>query len=130
VLGPVLVSLMMASSITTFQTPSHGIGCAYAPASGDAPVSLRCDVADVTSPPKRPESCELDYGSAFGLTATGRARRLCAGDTALDPKAKVLAYNKTRHLGPFTCTSQTSGLRCTTKARHGFVLSRRSQKLF
>jgi hypothetical protein len=132
VLGPVLLSLAIASStsITTFQTPSHGIACAYASASGEAAVSLRCDVADVVSPPKRPKSCELDYGSAFGLSATGRAKRLCAGDTVLNPKAKVLAYNKTRHLGPFTCTSRVTGLRCATKAHHGFVLSRRMQKLF
>jgi hypothetical protein len=124
VLGPVLLTL--ASSLTMFQTPSHGIACAYS----TSPSALRCDVADVASPPKRPQACELDYGSAFGLSATGRAKRLCAGDTVLNPKAKVLAYNKSRRLGPFTCTARTSGLRCTTKAGHGFVLSRRTQKLF
>jgi hypothetical protein len=126
VLGPVLLTLTLASSITTFQTPSHHIACAYS----TAPATLRCDVADVAHRPKRPKSCELDYGTAFGLDASGRGKRLCVGDTVLDPKAKVLAYNKTRRLGPFTCTSRTSGLRCTTKAGHGFALSRQSQKLF
>lgn len=125
-LGPVLLTLTMASSITTFQTPSHHIACAYA----TSPSSLRCDLADVAHRPKRPRSCALDYGSAFGLTATGRAQRLCVGDTVLDPEAKVLAYNKTRRLGPFTCASKTTGLRCATKAGHGFVLSRQRQKLF
>jgi hypothetical protein len=80
--------LTMASSITTFQTPSHHIACAYA----TSPSSLRCDLAAVARRPKRPRSCALDYGSAFGLTATG--------------------------------------LRCATKAGHGFVLSRQRQKLF
>lgn len=127
-LGPVVVPLALAaSSITMFQTSSHGIGCAYA----TSPASLRCDVRHPASKaPKRPKSCALDYGSAFGLTATHRATRLCAGDTVLDPDAKVLAYDKTRRLGPFTCTARTSGLRCTTKAGHGFVLSRQTQKLF
>lgn len=127
-LGPVLLTLTMAasSSFTTFQTPSHHIACAY----GTAPASLRCDIADVAHRPERPDSCELDYGSAFGLTASGRGKRLCVGDTVLNPKAKVLAYNKSRRLGPFTCTSRASGLRCTTKAGHGFALSRQSQKLF
>lgn len=128
-LGPVLLSLVAASapsSITTFQTPSHHIGCAYA----TSPAFLRCDLVDPADPPKRPKACELDYGSAFGLTATRKATRLCVGDTVLDPKAKVLAYDKTKHYGPFTCTARTTGLRCTTKAHHGFVLSRQTQKLF
>lgn len=125
-LGPVLVSLVMASSLTTFQTPSHGIGCAYS----TSPSYLRCDVRDPVAPPKRPQSCELDYGSAFGLTPSKRAQRLCAGDTVLDPGAKVIAYGKTKHYGPFACTARTTGLRCTNRARHGFVLSRQTQKLF
>ncbi|HET6505836.1 MAG TPA: DUF6636 domain-containing protein [Baekduia sp.] len=125
-LAPVLLALTMASSITTFQTPSHGIACAYS----TSPASLRCDVRDVADRPKRPKSCELDYGDAFGLDAQGRARRLCVGDTVADPKAKVIAYGTTQHHGPFTCTSRTTGLRCATKAGHGFSLSRETQKLF
>jgi hypothetical protein len=111
-----------------FQTPSHGIACVYA--TFDGKPSLRCDVADVADPPRKPTSCELDYGSAFGLEATGKAQRLCAGDTVLDPKAKVLAYGRSRHLGPFTCTSRRTGLRCATHAGHGFELARTRQKLF
>ena len=118
-----------AMTLTSFQTPSKKIACMYSRGGGE-PASLRCDVADPAHRPKRPKSCELDYGSAFGLTATGRARRLCAGDTVLNPQAKVLAYGRTRHLGPFACTSRASGLRCTTKAGHGFDLSRTRQKLF
>jgi hypothetical protein len=91
---------------------------------------LRCDVDEVAHPVKRPASCDLDYGSAFGLSAKGRAQRLCVGDTVRDPKAKILKYGTTRRFGPFTCTSQQTGLRCTTKAGHGFVLSRERQKLF
>lgn len=112
------------TSIRTFRTPSGHIGCAY------DTTMLRCDVDDVAHKPARPKACELDYGSAFGLTPKGRARRLCVGDTAMDPDAKVLAYGKTKHYGPFTCTSRTTGLRCTTAAGHGFSLSRATQHLF
>jgi hypothetical protein len=132
VLGALLASVPAAApakdTLISFQTPSHGIACVYGVFDGKA--GLRCDVANVADPPKKPKACELDYGSAFGLDATGKARRLCAGDTVLDPKAKVLAYGRTRHLGPFTCTSRRTGLRCTTHAGHGFALSRTRQDLF
>jgi hypothetical protein len=115
------------SGITTFKTPSGHIGCDY---SASDPIMLRCDVTGIAHRPARPRSCMLDYGSAFGLTPTGHARRLCVGDTAMDPDAKVLNYGKTKHYGPFTCTSRTTGLRCTTAAGHGFELSRAKQRLF
>jgi uncharacterized protein DUF6636 len=115
-------------TLITFQTPSHGIGCMYGVFDGKP--SLRCDIKDIKNPPKRPTSCEFDYGSAFGLEPTGRAERLCVSDTTLNPKAKVLAYGHTRRLGPFRCTSRTTGLRCTSRAGHGFELSRASQRLF
>jgi hypothetical protein len=117
------------TSADAFRTPSGHIACMYQHYSGD-PARLRCDVDDVAHPAHRPKSCDLDYGSAFGLTRTGAAQRLCVGDTVDDPKAKVLNYGKTKHYGPFTCTSRTSGLRCTTAAGHGFDLSRARQRLF
>jgi hypothetical protein len=125
----VLATVAASASLAGFQTPSHQIACLYSHVSGE-PAALRCDVAGVADPPKRPKSCRLDYGSAFGLGATGKARRLCAGDTVLNPKAEVLAYGRSRTLGPFTCTSRTSGLRCATHAGHGFELSRARQRLF
>lgn len=118
-----------ADTIVGFRSPSGAIGCMYFREDGGSP-SLRCDVRDVDHPPKRPASCEFDYGHAFELRALGRARRLCVSDTTLDPTAKVLRYGKSRRLGPFTCTSRTTGMRCTTRAGHGFELSRQRQRLF
>ena len=118
------------SGLDPFVTPSGHVACMYEHVSGEKPL-LRCDVDHVAHPVKRPKACEVDYGSAFGLTASGRARRLCVGDTVRDPRAKVLAYGKTKHYGLFTCTSRKSGLRCTTGGgQHGFELSRERQKLF
>jgi hypothetical protein len=125
----VLALLLAASSLTFFQTPSKGIACAYSHGGGQ-PSYLRCDVDGVVAPPKRPRACELDYGGAFGLGVRTRAERLCVGDTVRDPHAKTLAYGKARRYGPFTCTARTTGLRCTTRAGHGFVLARERQKLF
>ena len=126
---PAAVVAAAKDTYVTFQTPSKKIGCAYSRFDGERP-QLRCDVAVVDHPAARPKSCDLDYGSAFGLSPTGRGERLCVGDTVRDPKAKVLAYGRTRHLGPFTCTSRASGLRCVNGRGHGFELSRQTQKLF
>jgi hypothetical protein len=117
------------SGLDPFMTPSKHIACMYQHLPGEAE-GLRCDVDRVAHPAKRPKACELDYGSAFGLSKTGRAQRLCVGDTVRDPKAKIINYGKTRTYGPFTCASKAGGLRCTTKAGHGFELSRERQKLF
>ena len=55
----------------------------------------------------------------------------CVGDTALDPRAPVLAYGKSKvYAKSFRCTSRTSGLRCQNKAGHGFFLSRAKQSIF
>jgi hypothetical protein len=118
-----------SAGLDPFMTPSKHIACMYQHLPDSRP-ALRCDVDQVAHPVRRPASCELDYGSAFGLTATGRATRLCVGDTVRDPKANILKYGRTRRYGPFTCTSKTTGLRCTTKTGHGFELSRERQKLF
>src|SRR3954451_1577312 len=126
---PAAVVAAAKDTYVTLQTPSKKIGCAYTRFDGESP-QLRCDVAVVDHAPARPKSCDLDYGNAFGLGTTGRAERLCVGDTVRDPKAKVLAYGRTRHLGLFTCISRTTGLTCKSRAGHGFVLSRERQKLF
>jgi uncharacterized protein DUF6636 len=128
-LGTAAAPAGATSGLDAFTTPSKGIACMYIHIPDEA-ASLRCDVDDVVRPAKRPTSCGLDYGSAFGLTRTGRARRLCVGDTVKDPEAKVLRYGVKRTFGPFACIARTTGLRCTTRAGHGFELSRQRQKLF
>ncbi|HEU4974120.1 MAG TPA: DUF6636 domain-containing protein [Baekduia sp.] len=115
--------------VVFFSTPSRGIGCVFSdPAKGAS--FLRCDVLDPAHPPKRPASCELDWGTAFGLSPRGHGRRLCVGDTALSQDARVLGYGHHRRLGPFRCASRRTGLRCTNRAHHGFSLARERQRLF
>jgi hypothetical protein len=57
------------------------------------------------------------------MADTGRARVVCAGDTVLH-QGPVLKYGTTWRRGGFTCTSRSTGLRCTNRSRHGFFVSR------
>ena len=122
----VLLSLLAASSFW-FQTPSHNIACI-----GDSK-SIRCDTRFVTKysrPAYKPKGCDVDWGP-LGMAPRSRAHVLCVGDTALNPKAKVLAYGTSKvYGGAFRCTSRTSGLRCQNPAGHGFFLSRQKQSTF
>jgi hypothetical protein len=109
-------------------TPSGNIGCI---AAGGV---LRCDVRVSRAPvPPRPASCEFDWGNAFEMTPRGRARRLCASDTALPGRGtghRVLAYGRSRRIGPFRCASARVGLTCRNRAGHGWFLSRERIRLF
>ena len=116
-------------SLTSFRTPSKNIYCAWDHSSG-SPQLLRCDVLHLTHQAPKPRSCQFDAGSAFGMNPTGRASALCVSDSVFNPRAKVLAYGKTRKFGPFKCSSKTSGLRCSNRSGHGFFLNRDRYKLF
>jgi hypothetical protein len=118
-----------SAKLRFFSSPSRSIGCLYTSTSDGK--SLRCDLAHVDHPKPKPASCEFDYGQAFGLNPTGRAKRLCYSDTVMNASAPVLAYGKTRRFGPFTCrVHRTRGMRCTSRTGHGFRLSRHRQKLW
>jgi hypothetical protein len=111
-----------ASTLAGFHTPSGNIGCIYS--KDGASVFLRCDIATGIKPaPKKPRSCELDYGSGYSMSDTGRARVVCAGDTVLH-QGPVLKYGTTWRRGGFTCRSKSTGLSCTNRSQHGFFLSR------
>jgi hypothetical protein len=124
--APTVVS---ASTDTYFASPSKTIGCAYERLGGR--VSVTCDLAHVDHPKPAPANCPLDYGDSFALRAHGKANRRCHGDTVFNPHARVLAYGKTKHFGPFTCrVRKTTGMRCTSRSGHGFRVSRQHQKLW
>ena len=130
VLPPAALATLLAAGVasaafTPFRTPSGLVGCYYA----TGPTTLRCDVGYRTRFTNA-KKCAGLYGQAFSMSARGRPRVLCVSDTARDPSAPVLAYGRTRRLGPYTCTSKTSGLTCRNSAGHGWTLSRQSVKLF
>jgi hypothetical protein len=118
-----------SSGITSLRTPSRNIYCAWEHVGG-TPQVFRCDVRQLAHKPAKPRSCHFDYGSSFGMNARGRAAPLCVSDTVFDPHAKVLPYGHSRRLGPFSCKSLTTGLRCKNQSGHGFLLNRDRYKLF
>jgi hypothetical protein len=118
-----------AMALTSFVTPSRSIGCI-----GDR-TEVRCDIKVTTvTPPKRPKSCENEWGDAVRVRPTGRGRRVCHGDTALPAPGqkgvKVVAYGSSIRLGTITCTSRTTGLTCRNPDGHGFLLSREKIRVF
>jgi hypothetical protein len=115
-----------SATITTFVLPSKNIGCAYlAPDRYVKEASLRCDILSGLNPTPRAadKACELDL-TGLSLGSRRRGTVTCAGDTAFDPRARVLRYGARWRGGPFTCTSRVTGLTCTSRAGHGIFLSR------
>jgi hypothetical protein len=115
------------SRIVSFRTPSGNINCIY----GDQPHYVRCDIRSGLRPkPPHPQNCDLEYGDSVSMNRASRAHLVCHGDTTIDPRARVVKYGKSITVGPFTCTSRTSGLTCRNAAGHGWFLSRESYRLF
>ena len=108
----------------SFRMPSRNIGCIYVRASA----TLRCDILSGLRPEPR-RRCELDW-TGITLAAAGRAAPQCAGDTAYDPRARVLAYGSTWRRGAITCRSARDGLRCANRRAHGFFLSRARWRVY
>jgi hypothetical protein len=129
-LAIVLALLLPASAsakFVFFQTPSHNTGCLYQ----TSPPALRCDIrSGLKPPPSKPRGCTVDWTGGYQVGATGRAQKVCAGDTVLSATARVVRYGTTWRDGPFTCKSSTSGLRCKNRSGHGFFLSRQHSYRF
>jgi hypothetical protein len=100
-----------------FAMPSRNIFCG-----GDS-TSLRCDIGVHTwRAPKRPSSCEFDWGSYIGMSRRGRVTFECVSDSMAN--THVLKYGRTWRNGSFRCTSRTTALTCRNAAGHGFKVSR------
>jgi hypothetical protein len=108
-----------------FQSPSRNIGCAI------TRQAVRCDIREREwKPPPKPRSCRVDYGQGVYVARRGKARFVCAGDTALGV-GPVLDYGRTIRRGRFRCKSRTDGMRCVNRRNgHGFFLSRARVKRF
>ena len=113
------------AAIFLFRMPSSNIGCAYSSEPGFGGPSLRCDILSGLKPaPKRPSGCTLDWKYGYRIRPTGKALTVCAGDTAVDRRAKAIPYGHSWSRGGFTCLSRRVGLRCHNRSGHGFLLSR------
>jgi hypothetical protein len=112
-----------------FRSPSKNIACQYI-AEGKSG-TLRCDIVEMASRPRRPADCDLEWGDAFEISATGgKGARICHGDTVMDSALPVLAYGSGFARGGFSCTSESNGVTCRNASQHGFTLSRTAQTVF
>jgi hypothetical protein len=108
-----------------FVTPSKNISCQL-----DTKENvLRCDVAKIDVYPPRPADCDLEYGNAFQVSAKDGARRICAGDTTMNPSLPVLAYGEIWQRADFKCRSEQAALTCLNAMQDGFTLSRVKQEI-
>lgn len=125
VLAPSAGAASDLDGLVTFQSPSKNVGCVM------TTTFARCDIRKRDwKPPKKPESCDLDFGQGLNIDATGKGVFICAGDTVLG-QGKKLAYGKSKTRGRFTCKSLKTGMRCTnTRNKHGFQLSRQKVSRF
>jgi hypothetical protein len=101
----------------SFKTPSRNIYCLYMSTQGPGPW-LRCDVLSLND-------------TGFTVDKRHKARKIHITDSVVNTRAKTLGYGKTLRVGPFTCASRSSGLKCTSRSSgHGFKLSKQRQKRF
>ncbi len=112
-----------------FQSPTGNIHCAMYIFDGSA--EARCDLRDyVQSYTQRPAGCDLDWGMAFAVGASGRGVLACVGDTVQAPGNAVLPYGEAVSLGGISCVSAKTGMTCTNADGHGFSVAKAKQKLF
>jgi hypothetical protein len=108
-----------------FKTPSNSIYCLLEDS------WLRCDMKQNSGPPPaRPRDCTFDWGDAFVIEPSGSGYRLCHGDTVANDALPMLSYGTTWERGGFTCKLEPTVLTCKNVAKHGFSLSKDSQKVF
>jgi hypothetical protein len=130
-LAPAVAALVLgagasqAMAFKGFETPSHNIGCVL------TEQGARCDIGKHAWPsPKRPKSCEFDYGGSLFVGLKGRGEYGCVSDSAMHA-GPVLPYGETLRKGRFACTSEEAGVRCVNRrSGHGFFLSRQRVRLF
>ena len=111
--------------LKSFGTPSHNIGCQL------ATKYARCDIKEHDwTPPPKPANCDVDWGGGLSVSEQ-RASVVCAGDTAFDLNAPVLAYGSRARRGAIVCISREAGVTCRApRTGHGFFLSRQAYRLY
>ena len=128
----VLAAPAAATTLPGIRSPSGNITCLYNPRN---PQFLLCQIAKADYVPTLRKHCAsapyfVDW-AGFSLSAGKKGVVACAGGPAYDPQTEhpryvTLAYGKTWHSGPFTCSSATTGVTCTNRAGHVLFVSRGS----
>ena len=120
-----------AFQLKLFHTPDGNIGCALSAGKGSFGGSARCDIAEHDwKSPKKPASCDVDYGGGLAVDSDGRAGFVCAGDTTLH-QGRKLPVGGSVSVGAYRCVNLGTAVRCVNRdTGHGFKLSRSVAKRF
>lgn len=120
-----VLSASDAAAFKGFESPTRNIGCIM------FEQGARCDILRHSWPlPKKPKTCEFDYGGSLFVGNQGRASYGCVSDSAFGA-GPVLSYRESVRKGRFRCTSEEIGVRCVNlRDGHGFLLSRQRVRLF
>jgi hypothetical protein len=120
-----------AFQLKLFHTPDGNIGCEMSFGKGSYGGGARCDIAEHDwKTPKKPASCDVDYGGGLGVGASGKGAFVCAGDTTLH-QGRKLATGGSISVGPYKCKNLGDTMRCVNRdTGHGFELSRSKAKRF
>jgi hypothetical protein len=93
---------------------------------------VECDIKSGLVPPPPRLGCDLDQpGLVVG--STGSAKPSCRSDptpAGLDKQIPTLAYGTTWAGFGVSCVSRETGVRCTNRDGHGFVVAREAWGVF
>ena len=112
-----------------FATPSGNIIC-FASAGQQGFVECAIKSGLVPVPPR--DGCDLDQ-PGLSLPSTGPAKPTCRSDPSpawFDKQIPTLAYGTTWAGFGVTCLSESTGLRCTNRDGHGYLLAREHWSTF
>lgn len=113
-----------------FRSPSSDVYCR--PLADETGKSvLKCEIANINQPPKKPIWCKEDWGRAFEVNHDDKEGRLsCNGEQLYDELLQVLSHGSEWQADGYRCRSERVGVSCQNKGGHGFFISRNEQKLF
>ncbi len=103
----------------SFDTPSHNMCCTYIPTGGTGVYTPPDGLAELSCHRVEPKYWIVSFSESGRLKVYKNP-----GEVPGCGHSDVLAYGDSRHDGPFTCTSRTSGLTCKTNGK-GFSLSKK-----
>jgi hypothetical protein len=93
---------------------------------------VECDIKSGLVPPPPRLGCELDQPGVV-VGSTGSAKPSCRSDptpAGLDKQIPTLAYGTTWAGFGVSCVSRETGVRCTNRDGHGFVIAREAWGVF
>lgn len=111
-----------------FRTPSGNIYCNGSMQAGQ----IGCNIVERSGPPAMPDTgaCSGVWGHRVELDATGPARVVCGPAPRKSTYTDVAPYGVSASFAGINCLSETTGLQCTNAEGHGFLLSRREQRVW